>query len=92
MVKKRAKGQSITLRDILHHIQAMKVEVLQKIGKLEKRMDGLEKRMDGMEQRMERVEKKVDLLSTQIQHIDERLDDLEVKRLPTLEAHVLGRH
>lgn len=91
MVKKKAKGRAITLRDILHHIQAMKGEVLRKIDGLEKRMGGLENRMGGLEQRVERVEKKVNLISVQIQNIDERLDDLEVQRLPVLEERVLGR-
>ena len=78
------KQEEITLRDVLHHIQSMKQDLLGRI-------DALDCRMDRMEHRMERVENKIDVISTQIQNIDERLDDVEVKRLPKIETSIFGK-
>lgn len=62
--------KNITLRDVIVHIQAMKGEVLQKIGSLEKRVGGLERKMDGLERRMDGMEERL------TQRIDALEEDL----------------
>lgn len=80
--------QDITLKVILEHIQALRGAMEERFERLEGQMDRLEGRMEKIEGRMGGVESKLDLLSTQITNIDQRLDEVEVKRLPALEAKV----
>ena len=70
--------KGITLRDVVAHIQAMKGEVLLKIGGLEKRMGGLEKRMDGLSGDMKSMETR----------LTERIDALEEDLTATMQDTV----
>lgn len=81
MIKK--KRATITLLTIVQHLQTVKQELLQKI-------DGVKQELS---QKIDVLEVKVDRhyrnLSTQIDNIDKRLDEIEVKRLPKIEKVVL---
>lgn len=70
--------QDITLKVLLEHIQALRAAMEERFDRVEKRIDRVEGHMDQMGTR----------LSTQIANIDQRLDEIEVKRLPALEAKV----
>jgi len=77
--------KGITLRDVVAHIQAMKGEVLLKIGGLEKRMGGLEKRMDGLEKRMDGLSGDMKSMETRL---TERIDALEEDLTATMQDTV----
>lgn len=81
MIKK--KRATITLLTIVRHLQTVKQELLQKI-------DGVKRELS---QKMDVLEAKVDRhyrnLTTQIDGIDQRLDEIEVERLPKIEKVVL---
>jgi len=66
----------ITPKILLEHMQAMRIELVGKMDRLESRVDTLEIRLTS---RIEGVERR---LTRQIDMIDQHLDAIEIENLP----------
>lgn len=85
--------EDITLKTILEHLQAFRVDITTQLHTMEnrmtQRMDGLEHRVDSLEVRIDRMDRN---LSRQIDAIDKRLDAIEIEEVPKrvrrIEEHV----
>ena len=79
------KDDAITTKVLLDHMQSMQQTLLDAIEKVRTELSA---RMDKLELRLEGIEGDMVFVKAGIQNIDQRLDTIEVKRLPELEARV----
>jgi len=93
---KKAKSQGVTLQIVREHVQHTHGTMLQKFSEIDRRFDGVDKRFDGVDKRLDRLEgdmsevkHELRFIKAGIENIDQRLEDVEINRLPKLEAKVL---
>ncbi|GEM_PF-699222 len=87
-----ADNQDITPAILLQHMQGMERRIMQhmdaRFAQVDSRFSLMDKRFDAIDARLSKLERKVELLSVQIGNLDERLDDLEVVKVPMLQKAV----
>ncbi len=91
-MKKRSKAKAITLRTVLQHLQHVKNVLTNEIRDI--RIE-LSKGIQDVHMELKALDKREDnrhrMIMTALQNIDERLDDIEIKRLPRLEEKILSQ-
>jgi len=76
----------ITLQDIMQHMQGMEQRLH---NELTTSVEGLRDEVQSMEGRLtKRIDTLEQNVTRQIEGIDERLDEVETRRLPRVERHV----
>ena len=87
------KKSGITLRTILDHMQSGFGALREEIKNINHVLMKLTKRMDVLERNTKegfaQVDRRLSRLEVGIENIDQRLDDIEMERLPKIEAKVL---
>jgi len=80
-----APAGDVTPQVLLDHMRAMEERILTHV---DERFTKVDERFTTVDERLERLEGKVDLISIQISNIDQRLDTLEVEKLPKVKKAV----
>ena len=81
-MKKHPKAKAITLQTVLQHVQHLHGIVMREIQSIRTEL------MTEIQAVNQRAEHRHSIVMTALQNIDERLDDLEVRRIPAIEAKV----
>lgn len=92
MATKKKSPARITLRTVLEHVQHMHQDILRRFGDHDKKFVLLEQKMDtqfkAVHEKIGAAERR---LTLQIDGIDKRLDDVEIKEIPKLKKAVGAR-
>jgi tetrahydromethanopterin S-methyltransferase subunit G len=75
----------ITPKILLDHIQAMRQEFAGRFDVIEGKLNKMNGRLGKLEEDMEDLKTDMTFVKAGIQNIDQRLDEIEMKRLPALE-------
>ena len=69
----------LTIVKKLDKHETILVQILDRLGKLESRVDAVERRLDALERRLNSVETRLDAVETRLGVVDSRLDVIEAR-------------